>query len=1188
MFGSAHLQELAQRVKTCYAKYYQGEDLSDEGLLYAARQLWEDGHLKDAEELNRLVIDLFQAEHGADDDRTLMLKSNLTCILADQGRYGEAESCGLKALGSFPHSDGEESRIAMLLKTCLGRIYRLQGQWTRSKELCCDVVRVASNLYGQDHELTLTAKHQLAGTYGDLRQWDSAKLLMDEVTTIRINKFGFSDRDSLSACSTYANILHHLGRWDEARDLQFSILQEISSQRLPKSLPWTFESVKNDICHLLDSGQYYQAEIALQSVILERAKMLSPKHPDVLDLKHWLSKALCYQHKSLKATEVARNVLELRRDMLGDQHPATSAAEYALAWIESSSISLDSFESTIGKVLAFRRSVMGEDNADTLDAEMSMAWIRSVNGSWKEVDRIFAKVTDAQRRVDGEEQTPGHLGRLQQMAKIFTDNGLHHKAEPLLRKCYSLSMEVFGTSHEETLRAQVQLAYTLSAQHRHEEAEAAIDSACGHAQHILEANHPCRLEIKVAQARIEERMPSKEEGESLYEQNLESYRDLYGEHHPEVIFAELRVARVCLKLRKFKKAEDLYKHAIEVAESVFGPHHRFLAELHYRTANLKFAQRNWKKASKLYQQALLMHSRTLVNWHRQILKIRSKLAMAVFHWGHWRHAESLMTESAKLAESHGQNHPARVATIVDLAWLCCNQKRWPDALELCKDVLERREKRLGKDHPTTLAAQSRLAGVCMAKGDISDALAAYTYVLERRIALLGPEHPCTLHSLINVARCHGMRGHWSLAKAIHEQVTRIQSTDCRVIASLMKTKRNLAKELCRSGLYGDSRKQHEEALHLGSLHGMESHLETAKAHLAAAKFYSSHGPLTEAAHRFQAAIDIYSSTLGMPFELLRARMDLACFYDDHDNTELAVATGMAALQESSLLSTPGHSAVIEAEILFAHILSHAGRAREVMAMVRELVKQVTAQQSRDPTRHDRLMRSLAALLLKHDQHFEGEHILRDLLHNQDLAHDITDSRVLYTFQSFARAKYKAGNYFLAEEILRGVLNRLDAGSIDSIKPIARVKANLARVMVRMGKYVEAETLETDAIQSKQELMPIPNVRLLSHMETLAHIKIHLRKYDEAERILLEVVELRKELQHIPNPATMATLARLTRLREEPSRAENESDLDYQASNFFEVRSEYSWASTQVSYDSRFSWSYRTGSDISTTSHARFW
>jgi tetratricopeptide (TPR) repeat protein len=111
-------------------------------------------------------------------------------------------------------------------------------------------------------------------------------------------------------------------------------------------------------------------------------------------------------------------------------------------------------------------------------------------------------------------------------------------------------------------------------------------------------------------------------------------------------------------------------------------------------------------------------------------------------------SERISLQAVKInTEIRGDDHPATLTTMNNLAETYRAQGKTAEAAALHEQVLEKRKRILGDDHPDTLTTMNNLAKTYRAQGKTVEAAALHEQVLEKRKRIQGDDHPDTLTTM---------------------------------------------------------------------------------------------------------------------------------------------------------------------------------------------------------------------------------------------------------------------------------------------------------------------------------------------------------------------------------------------------------------------------------------------------------
>ena len=138
---------------------------------------------------------------------------------------------------------------------------------------------------------------------------------------------------------------------------------------------------------------------------------------------------------------------------------------------------------------------------------------------------------------------------------------------------------------------------------------------------------------------------------------------------------------------------------------------------------------------------------------------RHYLAICLHETGETEAAMDMLREVLDRRErALGPEHPDTLATAKALARYLDANEGSQSVVHLFRGTLERNQQKYGADHPRTLTSVHNFAMSIATGGDADHALPLLRRALEGRERLLGPEHPDTLVSLNELAVCMASTG----------------------------------------------------------------------------------------------------------------------------------------------------------------------------------------------------------------------------------------------------------------------------------------------------------------------------------------------------------------------------------------------------------------------------------------------
>ena len=220
-----------------------------------------------------------------------------------------------------------------------------------------------------------------------------------------------------------------------------------------------------------------------RQVLQVRRRVLGEEHPDTLNSKNNLANAVEFQGKCQEAEKMHREVLEVRSRVLREEHPNTlnsknnlaNAVEFQGKWQEA--------EKMHREVLEARRRVLGEDHPETLTSMANLASAVALRdeSDWRfryslDNDAHFERLRDAihklrtsiaAQELRGDDKHPDLLKCRMYLAELLVQKNQEselEEAEALLLQTVPALPKRYGFNHALTSRATSHLVFLLEEQ----------------------------------------------------------------------------------------------------------------------------------------------------------------------------------------------------------------------------------------------------------------------------------------------------------------------------------------------------------------------------------------------------------------------------------------------------------------------------------------------------------------------------------------------------------------------------------------------------------------------------------------------------------------------------------------------------------------------------------------------------
>jgi serine/threonine protein kinase len=530
-----------------------------------------------------------------------------------------------------------------------------------------------------------------------------------------------------------------------------------------------------------------QSELKLVAVLDRASTQLAGRfegQPAVeAELQHTIGFAYYSIQKRHRSQPHLQRAFDLRRQILGGDHPATLDSMHYLAAVKGD-LALSA------QVVDARRRVLGTDHVDTLRSMNSYALLVSTRGDREQAIGLFRDTLDAQQRGLGRENSQTAwtmhllanvlLSNTEQRQGAETENreieSLFRQAIIAMRKAHRNSWYTFDII--------LRFAQFLRSRSRFEEAEALLVDARTRVEKLPAV--PIGLKTSLFDeldglygdwgdsARIDAwRQTRTSEAEARL-------AEIVGQMQLGASNANLMLCRSVFlaRLDRLDEAEASCLSAMEMDAQ----NEDATSQLQ-RLAEVQFSRRDWERAERL--QSRVYASR------RDQFGVDSMQAASALHAlsrmrrerGDLPAAEVALTEAVSLHRKHfGDDHPATATVIHDLAFLLIRiPGREPESEGLYREALAVRKRALGGGDAATADTAFRLAEALGKQTKLDEAekilRESYAAMSANRVSKAVREFEPILLQW-NVEMCRG----WNrpaLAAAWESKLRAIQSTTIR-------------------------------------------------------------------------------------------------------------------------------------------------------------------------------------------------------------------------------------------------------------------------------------------------------------------------------------------------------------------------------------------------------------------------
>lgn len=262
---------------------------------------------------------------------------------------------------------------------------------------------------------------------------------------------------------------HTLGRYDEAVSHMRLAGESLKSAGMLDTA--RFYQVQAKLAAaLMSSGRLDEAEVAMNTAIEGRTRLLGAEHPDTL-FSRSLSATLAHmQNKSGKAMEIIKEVIAVQTRVVGAEETATLDSRTQLADLLHMGGEFEAALAEAKDIASIASRKLGPDSTYTLQAQSIVGSILSDMGRNEEAEQLLRGILAMKRKVFGDSHSQV-LTTANALLLNLTAQRKLDDAVKIGREIVETAQRTLGADHSHTLTYMSNLAAALTQQRNFAEAE---------------------------------------------------------------------------------------------------------------------------------------------------------------------------------------------------------------------------------------------------------------------------------------------------------------------------------------------------------------------------------------------------------------------------------------------------------------------------------------------------------------------------------------------------------------------------------------------------------------------------------------------------------------------------------------------------------------------------------------------
>ncbi|HXY13131.1 MAG TPA: serine/threonine-protein kinase [Terriglobales bacterium] len=340
------------------------------------------------------------------------------------------------------------------------------------------------------------------------------------------------------------------------------------------------------------------------------------------------------------------------------------------------------------RALDLRRRVLGPEHPDTLRSANRLANLYDKEGKYAQAEALHSQTLEIRRRVLGPEH-PDTLESMNNLTNVYYNQGKYAQTEALDSQILEVRRRVLGPEHPDTLKSMNNLAVDYQEEGKYAQAQALDSQTLEIRRRVLGPEHPDTLAIMNNLVIVYWRESKYAQAEALDSQTLEIQRRVLGPEHPETLRSMANLAIVYWDEGRYAQAEALDSQTFEIRRRVQGPEHPDTLKSMNNLAADYVEEGKYAQAQALLGQVLEIRRRVQGPEHPDTLRSMDNLVVLYWHEGKYALAENYASRAlAGRRNVLGQEHPDTMRSAADLALACLSQGKFAESGPLAREAME--------------------------------------------------------------------------------------------------------------------------------------------------------------------------------------------------------------------------------------------------------------------------------------------------------------------------------------------------------------------------------------------------------------------------------------------------------------------------------------------------------------------
>lgn len=262
--------------------------------------------------------------------------------------------------------------------------------------------------------------------------------------------------------------------------------------------------------------------------------------------------------------------LELEESGIGYDELSVSQS---VKWLADAHLMLCQYtkaESLYLRCLEVRKCLLGPEHPVTANILNNLGRLYTDTGRYEEAAELLSRCADINNRNLGADH-PSSLTTLDNLAGLYLELGDNDRAEILFLRCLESRKLALGKDHPSTLTTINNISYLYYLKDDHHRAETILLGSRATMERLLESGNPAAIPPMLLLAAVWSFQGQYEQAETMCMRLLKTTNKMYGKNNPYALAVDNALGNTYRAVGKYEQAEACYLRCLKGREELLGP-----------------------------------------------------------------------------------------------------------------------------------------------------------------------------------------------------------------------------------------------------------------------------------------------------------------------------------------------------------------------------------------------------------------------------------------------------------------------------------------------------------------------------------------------------------------------------------------------------------------------------------------